>query len=78
MVQALDHDMADKDKMVPFGILNLDNDQLHVVYGLSYKTSDFICDALQLWWENVKEANKDKDELIIYKGYPLSPTYVNI
>ncbi len=66
MVQALDHDMADKDKMVPFGILNLDNDQLHVVYGLSYKTSDFICDALQLWWENVKEANKDKDELIIY------------
>ena len=58
--------MATKEKMVPFGILNLDNDQLHVIYGLSYKTSDFICDALQLWWESVKKANKDKDELIIY------------
>ncbi len=65
-VKALDHDMAAKDKMVPFGILNLDSDQLHVIYGQSYKTSDFICDALQLWWESVREDNKDKDELIIY------------
>ena len=53
--KVLDHDMATKDKMIPFGILNLENDQLHVFYGLSYKTSDFICDALEQWWESVKE-----------------------
>jgi transposase len=65
-VKALDHDMATKEKMVPFGILNLDNDEFDVFYGLSYKTSDFICDALELWWKGVRDANKDKDELVIY------------
>ena len=65
-VKALDHDMAKKDKMIPFGILNLENDQLHVFYGNSYKTSDFICDALDQWWERVKESYRHIDELVIY------------
>ena len=39
-VKALDHDMAKKDKMIPIGIINLENNQLHVFYGNSYKTSD--------------------------------------
>lgn len=64
--KALDHDMATKDKMIPFGILNLENDQLHVFYGQSYKTSDFICDALEQWWESVKEDYQHIDELVIY------------
>ena len=58
--------MAKKDKMIPFGILNLENDQLHVFYGNSYKTSDFICDALDQWWERVKESYRHIDELVIY------------
>ena len=45
-VKALDHDMDVKYKLTPFGILNLDNELLHVIYGNSSKTSDFICDAL--------------------------------
>ena len=64
--KALDHDMATKDKMISFGILNLENDQLHVVYGQSCKTSDFICDALEQWWESVKEGYRHIDELVIY------------
>ena len=28
-VKALDHDMATKSKLIPFGILNLENDQLY-------------------------------------------------
>ncbi len=58
--------MAIKDKLIPFGILNLENDQLYVFYGQSYKTSDFICDALEQWWENVKKENRHIDELVIY------------
>ena len=40
--------MATKAKMIPFGILNLENDHLDIIYGSSYKTSDFIADALEL------------------------------
>ena len=58
--------MATKDKLIPFGILNLENDQLHVLYGQSYKTSDFICDALEQWWEDVKGDYRHIDELVIY------------
>ncbi|WP_244935429.1 ISAzo13-like element transposase-related protein [Parashewanella spongiae] len=65
-VQALDHDMEIKKKMIPFGILNLDNDQLHVFYGNSNKTSDFICDALEWWWDSVKSENLEVEELIIF------------
>ena len=65
-VKALDHDMATKEKMIPFGILNLENDQLHVFYGNSYKTSDFVCDAIEQWWTLVKEDNECVEELIIY------------
>ena len=65
-VKALDHDMATKEKMIPFGILNLDSDQLYVCYGTSYKTSDFVCDALEWWWEQVKDENRETEELVIY------------
>ena len=65
-VQALDHDMAAKEKMIPFGILNLETDQLYVCYGISYKTSDFVCDALEWWWDQVKATNQETEELLIY------------
>lgn len=58
--------MATKEKMIPFGILDLGNDQLNVVYGNSYKTSDFVCDAIELWWDRVKADYHDKDELVVY------------
>ena len=58
--------MAIKEKMVPFGILNLDNDQFHVFYGKSCKTSDFICDALESWWAQVREDHQNKEELVVY------------
>ena len=65
-VKALDHDMDVKYKLIPFGILNLDNDQLHVFYGNSSKTSDFICDALEWWWNLVKDEYPEVEELIIF------------
>lgn len=58
--------MATKEKMIPFGILDLESDQLYISYGTSYKTSDFVCDALEWWWDQVKDVNKETEELIIY------------
>lgn len=58
--------MATKEKMIPFGILNLTDDKLHVIYGHSYKTSDFICDAIEHWWAQVKSDYPSIDRLIIY------------
>ncbi len=66
-MKALDHDMDVKDKLIPFGILNLDNDQLHVFYGNSSKTSDFICDALEWWWDLIKDEHPEVEELIIFQ-----------
>ena len=57
--------MATKQKMIPFGILNLENDQLDIIYGSSSKTSDFIVDALELWWDRVKADYPDRDTLVV-------------
>lgn len=53
--------MATKEKMIPFGILNLENDQLDVVYSCSCKTSDFILDALELRWKRVEADYQDQE-----------------
>ena len=65
-IKALDHDMATKEKMIPFGILNLENDRLHIFYGNSYKTSDFVCDAIEAWWEEEKKDFPEVDKLVIF------------
>lgn len=65
-VKALDHDMSRKQKMIPFGILNLTGETLHIVYGQSGKTSDFICDAIEQWWTSIKAQQPVVDEIVIY------------
>jgi hypothetical protein len=42
--------MGCKEKYVPFGILEEDRGHLHLTFGSSFKTSDFIVDSLQDWW----------------------------
>ncbi len=51
--QAADHDMGCKEKYTPFGIVDEDSGALHLTFGSSAKTSDFIVDALQAWWQQV-------------------------
>ena len=48
--QADDHDMGCTETYTPFGILDEDSGQLHIMFGSSYKTSDFIVDSLIQWW----------------------------
>jgi hypothetical protein len=51
--QAADHDMGCEEKYVPFGIMEEDSGQLHLTFGGSFKTSDFIVDSLKDWWKAI-------------------------
>jgi len=53
--QANDHDMGCVETYTPFGILDEDIGQLHITFGNSYKTSDFIVDSLNEWWNGLTE-----------------------
>lgn len=64
-VQALDHDMQPKTKLIPFGILNLETSDMHIRFGSSHKTSDFVVDCLHQWWESVADRYWDITELIL-------------
>jgi hypothetical protein len=56
---AADHDMGCKEKYTPFGIVDEDNAQLHLVFGSSAKTSDFIVDGLEDWWRHLPSTERD-------------------
>lgn len=54
-VQAADHDMHPDAVLVPAGILEVSEQQMNIVFGTSRDTSDFIADALELWWSHRRE-----------------------
>jgi Rhodopirellula transposase DDE domain len=56
--QAWDHDLGCKEKYIPCGIVDEDTGQLSIMFGSSYKTSDFIVDALEARWEAVAASEK--------------------
>jgi Rhodopirellula transposase DDE domain len=47
--QACEHDLGLHEKYIPCGIVDEESGQLHITFGSSYKTSDFIVDALEAW-----------------------------
>jgi hypothetical protein len=51
--KAADHDMGCREKYTPFGIIDEDAGALYLHFGSSAKTSDFIVDGLQAWWEQL-------------------------
>jgi Rhodopirellula transposase DDE domain len=56
--EAWDHDRGLKEKYIPGGILEEERGQLHITFGSSYKTSDFIVDALEAWWAALDETEQ--------------------
>ncbi len=64
-VQAADHDMDPAAVLAPAGILEVLQDQLHIVFSTSRDTSDFVADALQLWWTNRQAAYPRVRRLLI-------------
>jgi hypothetical protein len=63
--QANDHDTAWQAVVLPFGILNLNNDQLAIYCGQSAETSDFIVDCLTTWWQQHQTQYADIEEWVI-------------
>jgi hypothetical protein len=63
--KADDHDSEWQAVLVPFGILNLGNDELSIYFGQSAETSDFIADCLEWWWQDNQEFYPDLEEWVI-------------
>lgn len=65
--RASDHDLGCKQKYVPCGKVDEDSGQLHIHFGSSYKTSDFIVDTLQDWWNELAPQQQSVTELLQLK-----------
>lgn len=65
--RACDHDMDCAGKHTPCGILEQDSGELHIRFGSSAKTSDFIVDALAAWWDTRSLGEQEAIPLIQIK-----------
>ena len=54
--KACNHDMDVKEKLIPFGILNVLAGILTIIFGTSRQMSGFIADGLQQWWDTSKDS----------------------
>jgi transposase len=63
--KADDHDSEWESVLVPFGILNIDNDELSIYFGQSAETSDFIVDCLEWWWQDNQARHREINEWVI-------------
>lgn len=64
-VKALDHDMHPKQKMVPGGILEVENDFAFLFFSSGGNTSDFLGDGLDAWWRARKDVFPQAKRLVI-------------
>jgi hypothetical protein len=51
--RASDHDFGAQGSYTPFGIVDEDSGELLIHFGSSCKTSDFIVDSVQGWWDGL-------------------------
>lgn len=51
--------------LAPAGILEVDTDQLNLIFGTSRDTSDFVADCLEVWWSNRQSAHPRVRRLLI-------------
>jgi hypothetical protein len=56
--RACDHDLGLHEKYIPCGIVDEDSARLRITFGSSFKTSDFIVDALEAWWAALAETEQ--------------------
>ena len=54
-MKVFDHDFPHlaEGAVIPYGIYDILNNRGFVVIGTSKDTSEFVCDCIRLWWENV-------------------------
>ena len=65
--RAGDHDFGTGEKYIPCGIVDEDNGQMRVVFGSSFKTSDFIVDTLCEWWKDLTPEQQQQTQSIQLK-----------
>ena len=65
--KACDHDFVSNGSHTPCGIVNEDSGQLYINMGSSYKTSDFIADTLNGWWNRVSPNEKQSSTALQLK-----------
>jgi hypothetical protein len=63
-VKALDHDMMAKEKLVPGGILETGTGKPFLFFTSSNKTSDFLADGIDLWW-NARKMELDAPKRLV-------------
>ncbi len=59
--------MGCEEKYIPCGIVDEDSGQLHIFFGSSYKTSDFIVDTLENWWNGLSSTQQAKTKRLQLK-----------
>ncbi len=64
-IEAWDHDMRTKEKLVPGGILEPVTGKAFLFFSDSYKTSDFLVDGLLLWWSERKQGLANVRHLLV-------------
>ncbi len=65
--KACDHDLGCKEKYIPCGMVDEDTGQLGIIFGSSYKTSDFMVDALEARWNAWDAQEQATTELLQIK-----------
>lgn len=66
--EAGDHDFGCKEKYIPCGILDENSGELLISFGNSYKTSDFIVDTIENWWNGLDVQEQQSTSLIQIKA----------
>jgi hypothetical protein len=64
-LKAQDKDPGTKQKLVPFGIPEVQSGESTIVFGTSRETSDFIVESLELWWQERKASHGHIRQLVI-------------
>jgi hypothetical protein len=65
--RASDHDLGCEEQYIPCGIVGEDSADLHITFGSSYKTSDFIVDVIGAKWDVMDEQEQAATRLIQIK-----------
>ena len=65
MPKAWDHDPPAKQKLVPFGVLEVASGLLTLIFG-TRECSDFWGDSLKLWWTGARARCQHVRRLVIY------------
>lgn len=60
LLKAADHDMGDVQKSTPLGIVDEDSARLHLIFGTSAKTSDFLIDGLETYWAALPQHERER------------------